>query len=148
MVQLAQAQLKRNGQGVIDCDIKLYDTAEWNSVRANATFEYFVAGHNPGGVDPDAYFTSTFKTGGGRNYGKMSDPALDAMFDKQRAIFDENQRKQAVRDIIVYMIDHCPYGSVDARYVLNATKLSVHGFPAEGAGNQFGEHYENAWIAT
>jgi peptide/nickel transport system substrate-binding protein len=148
MVQLAQAQLKRNGQGVIDCDIKLYDTAEWNTVRANATFEYFVAGHNPGGVDPDAYFTSTFKTGGGRNYGRMSDPALDAMFDKQRAIFDENQRKQAVRDIIVYMIDHCPYGSVDARYVLNATKLSVHGFPAEGAGNQFGEHYENAWIAS
>jgi peptide/nickel transport system substrate-binding protein len=148
MVQLAQAQLKRNGQGVIDCDIKLYDTAEWNTVRANATFEYFIAGHNPGGVDPDAYFTSTFKTGGGRNYGKMSDPALDAMFDKQRALFDENQRKQAVRDIIVYMIDRCPYGSVDARYVLNATKLSVHGFPAEGAGNQFGEHYENAWIAS
>jgi peptide/nickel transport system substrate-binding protein len=148
MVQLAQSQLKRNGQGAVDCDIKLYDTAEWNAVRANATFEYFIAGHNPGGVDPDAYFTSTFKSGGGRNYGKMSDPALDAMFDKQRAMFDESQRKQAVRDIIIYMIDHCPYGSVNARYVLNATKLSVRGFPAEGAGNQFGEHYENAWIAS
>jgi peptide/nickel transport system substrate-binding protein len=148
MVQLAQSQLKRNGQGAIDCDIKLYDTAEWNAVRANANFEYFVAGHNPGGVDPDAYFTSTFKTGGGRNYGKMSDPALDAMIDKQRAIFDENQRKQAVRDIIVYMIEHCPYGSIDARYVLNATRLSVRGFPAEGAGNQFGEHYEDAWVAS
>ncbi|HTE86610.1 MAG TPA: ABC transporter substrate-binding protein [Dehalococcoidia bacterium] len=148
MVQLLQAQFKRNGQGVIDCDIKLYDTAEWNTVRANSTFEYFVAGHNPGGVDPDAYFTSTFKTGGGRNYGKMSDPVLDKMFEQQRTIFDEKQRKQAVRDIIIYMIDHCPYGGVDARYVLNADRLNVRGFPAEGAGNQFGEHYENVWLQS
>jgi hypothetical protein len=70
------------------------------------------------------------------------------MFDKQRAIFDEKQRKQAVRDIIIYMIDHCPYGSVDARYVLNADRPTVHGFPAEGAGNQFGEHYENVWVQS
>lgn len=146
MVQLLQAQFKRNGQGVVDCDIKLYDTAEWNTVRANSSFEYFVGGHNPGGVDPDAYFTSTFKTGGGRNYGKMSDPALDLMFDRQRTIFDEQQRRQAVREIIISMIDRCPYGSVDARYVLNANRLNVHGFPAEGAGNQFGEHYEDVWI--
>lgn len=147
MVQLAQAQFKRNGQGAVDCDIKLFDTPEWNAVRANGTFEYFVGGHNPGGVDPDAYFTSTFKTGGGRNYGKMSDPVLDLMFDKQRTILDEKQRKQAVREIIIYMIDHCPYGSVNARYVLNANQLRLRDFPAEGAGNQWGEHYENVWLA-
>jgi len=146
MVQLLQAQLKRNGQGAVDCDIKLYDTPGWNAVRAGSNFDYFVGGHNPGGVDPDAYFTSTFQTGGSRNYGKMSDPALDQMFAKQRLIFDEGQRKAAVRDIIIYMIDHCPYGSVDARYVLNATAQKIHGFPSEGAGNQFGEHYEDVWV--
>jgi hypothetical protein len=46
------------------------------------------------------------------------------------------------------MIDHCPYGSVDARYVLNATALKIQGFPSEGAGNQFGEHYEDVWVAA
>ena len=60
MVQLLQAQFKRNGQGAVDCDIKLFDTAEWGTVRANSSFEYFVGGHNPGGVDPDDYFSSTF----------------------------------------------------------------------------------------
>jgi peptide/nickel transport system substrate-binding protein len=148
MVQLAQAQFKRNSQGAVDPDIKLFGNTEWTAVRSNSTFEYFVGGHNSGGVDPDAYFSSTYKTGGGRNYGKMSDPALDQMFDKQRTIFDEKQRKQAVRDIVTYMIDHCPYGSVDARYVLNATATKARGFLPEGTGNQFGEHYENIWLSS
>jgi hypothetical protein len=44
MVQLAQAQFKRNSHGAVDPDIKLFGSTEWTSVRSNSTFEYFVGG--------------------------------------------------------------------------------------------------------
>jgi peptide/nickel transport system substrate-binding protein len=143
--QLMLAQLKRNGQGAVDCTLKLYDTAAWNGVRSNGDFEYYVGGHSAGATDPDAYFTSTFKTGAGRNYGKMSDPKLDQMFEKQKGIFDEAQRKKAVRDILLYMIDNCPYGSTSTYYDLNATQPAVRQFPAEGPTFKWGDHYESVW---
>jgi peptide/nickel transport system substrate-binding protein len=147
MVQLTQDQFKRNGQGAVETELKFYDTASWTQVRSSGNFEWYIGGHNAGGTDPDAYFTSTYKTGGGRNYGKFSDPQLDQMIAKQRTIFDEAERKKAVREIIIYAIDHSPYGSVDARYVLNAAAQKVHAFPVEGTTNKFGEHYENAWVS-
>lgn len=146
MVQLAQAQYKKNSQGALDPEIKYFATAEWTAVRAQGTFEYYIAGHSSGGVDPDTYFASTYKTGGGRNYGHMSDPQLDQMIAKQRTIFDEKQRKQAVRDIIIYMIDHCPYGSAVPNYILTATPPKVQDFPGQGPTFEWGDHYENIWL--
>ena len=145
-VTLAQAQLKRNGQGVLDPTIKLYDQASWASVRDKGDFEYYMAGHSSGGIDPDTYFSSTYGTGGGRNYGKMSDPHLDQLIAHQRTIFDEAERKKAVHEIIQYMIDQCPYGSADATYVLNAAQPKVHAFPFGGANFDWGSSYENVWI--
>jgi len=146
LAQLAQAQFKRNGQGVVDTDTKYYDTTAWTQIRSSSNFDWYLGGHSSGGVDPDTYFTATFKTGGGRNYGKFSDPNLDQMIAKQRTIFDETERKKAVRDIITYLIDNCPYGVVDSRYILNAASLKVHDFPVEGTTQRMGEHYENAWM--
>jgi ABC-type transport system substrate-binding protein len=147
LAELGQAQLQKNGQGFLDPQLKLYqDNAVWTSVRANGEFEYYIGGHSSGGTDPDTYFTSTYKTGGGRNYGKMSDPQLDGMFAKQRMMFDEQQRKKAVRDIIVYMIDHCAYGSAVPYYILYATPPHVHGFPPQGPTFKWGDHYDGIWV--
>jgi peptide/nickel transport system substrate-binding protein len=146
LVQLAQAQFKKNSQGALDPDLKYYETAAWTAARAQGDFEYYIAGHSSGGTDPDTYFTSTYKAGGGRNYGKMSDPQLDQMIAKQRTIFDEKQRKQAVRDIIIYMIDHCPYGSAVPNYILYATPPKVQAFPGQGPTFKWGDHYENIWV--
>ncbi len=118
-----------------------------SGVRSNREFEYYVGGHSAGGSDPDAYFTSTFKTGAGRNYGKMSDPKLDAMFDKQKTIFDEKERKKAVREILLYMIDNCPYGSTSTYYALNASQPTVRQFPADGPTFKWGDHYESIWAS-
>ena len=76
----------------------------------------------------------------------MSDAQLDQMFAHQRTIFDEQQRKKAVQDILRYMVDNIPYSALVARYVLNATQSKVEGFPAEGTSFKSGEHYESLWI--
>jgi peptide/nickel transport system substrate-binding protein len=146
-VQLLQAQFKRNSQGAVDPAIRLVDTAAWASVRANSDFEYYVSGHSAGSTDPDAYLSGTYQTGGGRNYGKASDPQLDQMIAKQRTLFDEQERKKAVREIVLYMIDHMPYSAIDGRYVLTASPLAVQGAPAESAGSlSWCNHYENIWV--
>ena len=145
-VQLLQAQFKRLSQGVVDPDLKVYESATWTKVRVNGDFQYFTSGHTVGGTDPDTYFSSTYQTGGGRNYGKMSDPKLDEMFAKQRTIFDDAQRKQAVRDIVLYMIDNIPYTTFSNRYILNAAQARVKDFPAEGTTNKFGDYYETIWV--
>jgi peptide/nickel transport system substrate-binding protein len=147
-VQLTQAQFKKGSQGVVDPTIKLSAIKEWDALRSSSNFEYLVGGHSGGGVDPDLYFNGTYKTGGGRNYGKFSDPTLDQMIAKQRTIFDGQERKKAVREIILYMVDHCPYGSLVAGYVLNATVPKVRGFAAEGTSITWGDHYETVSIAT
>jgi peptide/nickel transport system substrate-binding protein len=146
MVQLYQAQLKSGSQGALEPEIKLFPTAEWAATRAQGNFEYYMGGHSSGGLDPDTYFSSTYHTGGGRNYGHMSDPKLDAMLDKQRTIFDDKQRKQAVREIIMYMIDNCPYGTAVPNYILYATPPRINGFPGQGPTFKWGDHYENVWL--
>jgi peptide/nickel transport system substrate-binding protein len=147
LAQLAQAQLKRNSQGVVDTDTKYFDTTAWTQTRASGNFDWYMGGHSSGGFDPDTYFQATFKTGGGRNYGKFSDPKLDDMIAKQRTIFDAAQRKQAIRDIILYVIDNCPYSCVDSRYILNAASLKVRNFPVEGTTQRGGDHYESVWLS-
>jgi peptide/nickel transport system substrate-binding protein len=147
LTPLMQSQYKRNSQGVVDPDIKSYELATWNTIRANAQFDYYFAGQASGGTDPDVFFSTSYKTGGGRNYGKMSDPRLDAMFAKQRTILDEAERKKAVREIVLYMIDNSPYSAAPANYVLNATQPHVHDFPAQGdTYGELAEWYERIWL--
>lgn len=143
--QLTQAQFRRNSQGAVDPDLRVVDNSAWNQVRANSDFDYYAGGHSSGGTDPDTFFSSTYKTGGSRNYGKMSDPKLDSMFDRQKTLFDAQERKQAVRETVLYMIDNLPYGSHVARYVLNASQPNVHDFPPGSQTFEWGDHYEAIW---
>jgi peptide/nickel transport system substrate-binding protein len=144
---LAQAQLARNGQGALDFDVHMYELAAWTAVRATAQFDYYVAGQSSGGTDPEVFFSTSYKTGAGRNYGKMSDPKLDAMFAKPRTIPDINERKTAIKDIALYMLDHCPYGAMPAQYTLSATQPHVHNFPAQGiTNNEVADLYEQVWV--
>ena len=148
--QLGQAQFKRNSQGVVDPTLQLYEIAAWTAVRANGQFDYYIAGHAPGAEDPDAWLSTTYVSGGSRNYGKMSDPQLEQMIAKQRTIFDDKQRHQAIREILLYLIDTCPYSGLEGDYVLNATQPRIAGFPAEGTGYDNGfkwaDHYETVWV--
>lgn len=99
-----------------------------------------MSGQQVSGVDPDAYFTSTYQTGAGRSYGKMSGPKLGPMIANQRTILDVQQRKQAIRDIVIYMIDHSPYPSLIGSYFLIATQGNLKDFPPEGNTFQWGDH--------
>lgn len=145
-VQLVQAQFRRNSQGRVVPEIKLYDNASWPTVRARGEFEYYTGGHAIDGNDPDFWFSTTYQSNGSRNYGKMSDPHLDQLIEQQRRTFNLQERRKIVREIILYMIDHSPYGSTSAHFVLNAMQPALKGFVPEGSTVRWGHNYENVWL--
>lgn len=105
---LLQAQWKRLSQGIVDASVKIFAPPTDIAIRNNRQFDYFVGGGSGSLPEPDAFLSQMFYTGGSRNYSGYSDPQLDAMIDKQRAIMNVPQRKAFVREILLYLIDRSP----------------------------------------
>jgi ABC-type transport system substrate-binding protein len=145
-VQLLQAQWKKWSQGAVDPQLKPVDQQSINATRATGQFEYAFTGHSAGMVDSDIWLSSTYRTGGSLNFGAFSDPTFDAMIDKQRAIFDEKQRKAAVKEILLYAIDHVPLLLPSGGYTLNAVRPRVQGYSPEHDLN--GRQYEWIWLSS
>lgn len=67
------------------------------------------------------------------------------LHSQQHTLYNADERKKAVRDIIVYMIDRSPYTSMAGVFELNATQAQIHGFTPEGKSFRWSERYENIW---
>jgi peptide/nickel transport system substrate-binding protein len=147
LAQLVQAQWKRLGQGVVASDLKLYDLATFTTVRSNRSFTYFVGGGSASVVEPDAWLKEIYATGGSRNYSGFSDAKLDAMVEQQRTEFDASKRKQSVREIVLYLIDHSPSILLDHSSTLNGLSARVQGFRAEGTRLN-GRQYDAVWLGA
>jgi peptide/nickel transport system substrate-binding protein len=143
--QLLQAQWKKFGQGAVDAQLKLTDTATAQDVRAARSFAWGNYGISPGIPDPDPWLNTCYRTGASQNFAGFSDPQVDAMIDKQRGTFDDAQRKAIVKDIVKYMIDHGPNTITATRYFLNAVGSKVQGFTPEYYLN--GRMYQKVWLS-
>jgi peptide/nickel transport system substrate-binding protein len=142
---LLQDQWKRLSQGAVDADIKQLETTAYTTARANRTFDYAILGQSAGPVEPDIWLSTNYYTGGSLNFMDFSDPHLDTLIDKQRTIFDEKQRKAAVREIVLYMIDHAPSSVASEVYFLHGVQSKVHGYQPE---THFlnGRDFKTVWI--
>jgi peptide/nickel transport system substrate-binding protein len=144
--ELYQSRWRQASQGVVQADLKPNDIAIANQLRAQRQFTYLIHGSQPGTTEPDSFFSEVYRTGASANFMNFSDPRFDEMADRQRTIFDLAQRKAAVREIILYMIDNGP-GSIPAcRYFLNAVRPTIRGFAPEFY--LFGNQYEQIWLDT
>lgn len=148
--QLLHAQFLRLGQGVVQpVELRLLEQAANRQALSRGDFEYSVASLVPGQpFDPDDWFRTFYRTGGSRNYGGYSDPVLDALIDKQKTIFDITQRKAAVKEILVYLIENAPYTSFSGRYALNAAQLKVQNWAPESLSAVWGYAYEQVWLSA
>jgi peptide/nickel transport system substrate-binding protein len=142
--QLIQAQWKRFSQGAVDVQLKGDDTATLDSVRATRSFTYASYGFSAGMVEPGTWLGTTYRSGGSLNFLGTTDSTLDAMIDKQQTMFDAQQRKAAVRDIVLYMIDHGPSTIGANLFFLYGVKPKVHGYAPEHGLN--GRQYQWIWL--
>jgi ABC-type transport system substrate-binding protein len=99
-----------------------------------------------GYIEPDILLQQVYRSNGGQNFGKYTDPALDQMIDKQRTIFDPAQRKAAVREINTYLIQNAPYTATAAGGYLNATKATLRGYVPVHNSRFRGDPYEAMWF--
>jgi peptide/nickel transport system substrate-binding protein len=144
--ELLQAQWKRLSQGVVDIQLKLDAAAAVDNVRTSRSFTFATLGISAGMADPDVWLSTAYRTGASQNFMGLSDPKLDAMIDKQRAIFDDGQRRAAVREIILYMIDNGPSALPVNRYLLQAVKAKVQNHRPEFFLN--GSQYQSVWLTA
>lgn len=95
-------------------------------------------------VDPDIWLSTPYASTGSLNFMGFNDSQVDEMIAKQRATFDETQRKAIVKQIVLYMIEHGPSTVGTNVYYLNGVQPKVQSYAPEHALN--GRQYESVWI--
>ena len=143
-LQLLQAQWKRWSQGIVDVQITGHTSAEFDVIRANMSFTYAHYGFSAGMADPDVWLSSTYYRGGSLNFAGLDDPQINAVIDKQRAMFDESQRKAEVKQLVLYMLDHAPTTIGANLFWLDAAKPRVQNHLPQNTLN--GRQYQTVWL--
>jgi peptide/nickel transport system substrate-binding protein len=143
--QLVQGMWQKYSQGVVQAELELVDNATSRTRQATGQFENSGPIGRGSYYDPDQYLTQQFHSKGNVNYSKWSDAKLDDMIDKERTIFDTNQRKAAVKEIVRYVIENAPQVTFASRDILNATQPKVKDFLPE-PGRWPGWQYERIWL--
>ena len=124
VAQVVQAQMNNAGFEVaLNIQEQGRFIADWRAGQ----FEAF-ASLNSGGPDPDDYFGRTFATGGATNVFKYSNPELDALLAKARALTDPAARKPLYDD--AQRILACTGPAVHVAYatLFTAIRADLQGF--------------------
>ncbi len=143
MTELTQAQFRQLSDGVVDPEIKLNEFADLLTLLARGEFDYYNSGTNPVVIEPDAHLAALYRSNGSGNYAKWSDPRLDDMIDRQATIFDEEERKAFIKDIVKYYIETGPTTIMSTFYALSASKPTVRNFRSDSF---HGPQYETVWF--
>jgi ABC-type transport system substrate-binding protein len=147
--EMLDGQYRRLGGGVVQPELRLLDNATLNTVMARGDFEFALRGSVPAQpFDPDDFFQTFHHTNGGRNYGKYSDQTLDRMIERQRTIFNAQQRKTAVKEVLTYLIENAPHVGWCGRYTPNAFQSPVKDWAPEAPSAVWGNQYEHVWLDT
>lgn len=144
--ELLQAQWKRLTQGAVDVQIRQYDLAQALQVQAQGSFAYAIWGLAGATTEPDAWLSMLYHSEGSRNRMRLKDATLDSMIDRQRTLFDLQQRRVAVREIVAYMMERSPGVIISNRYFLNGLSPRVRDYAPEFFIN--GRQYEWVWLDT
>jgi peptide/nickel transport system substrate-binding protein len=143
--QLLQSQYARLGQGVIQTELRFADNI--THVAQQRQGQYDVAGPiNRGSyLEPDQALTQIFHSRSALNYNKFNDPRVDQMIERQRRLFNPQERKTFVKEILTYLIQNAPNTTACTRDQLNAMQIYVKDIAPVG-GRTPGHQYEKVWF--
>jgi peptide/nickel transport system substrate-binding protein len=145
-LQLQQSQFNRLSRGAVQVEIRAMESIQHLGLMTRGEFDVVGPIMRGGYIEPDIMLQQVYKSTGGQNFGKYTDPALDQMIDRQRTIFDVPQRKAAIKEINTYLIQNAPYTASAGGGYLNATKSAVKGFIPEHNSRFRGDPYEQLWL--
>jgi ABC-type transport system substrate-binding protein len=135
-------------EGVLQPELKFYENVQHIGLMARG--EWDVAGPTARGgyIEPDQVLQQVYRSTGGQNFGKWSDPQADQMIDRQRTIFDVGQRKALIKDILRHLMQNAPYTGFTSPSYLNVTQPKLRDFTPEHISRFRGDQYERIWLDT
>lgn len=83
----------------IQTELEPIETARAYDVLSSADFDLQQHGHYLAGPDPDIMLYEHYYTGSDRNYGRYSNPRVDALIDQESQTVDPEARRRIVWDI-------------------------------------------------
>src|SRR5712671_4061427 len=83
----------------IDGELDTIETANWHSKVTRKDYTVALNGTGSGVDDPDQQFYENYACGSARNYSAYCNKELDAKFDEQSQMTDQEKRKKLVWEI-------------------------------------------------
>jgi peptide/nickel transport system substrate-binding protein len=145
IAELQQAMWKRLAPDVIHATLKMVDDATARQLESRRDYEVRAPTARASWFDPDQLFKAVFHSTGSQNYAQYKDAKLDQMIDKQRTLFDEAERRAAIREIVRHLIANAPYSPFASRDWPNAWQKKLKNFAPE-VGRVRGYKYEQIWL--
>ena len=140
LAQLVKDQLAKAGMNVT---IVQQERTKTNDDQNNGNFQCILPFTWSGRIDPDGNLFNIFHTGGGLNYGKLTDPQVDDLLEKARAAGDQAQRKDLYQQAQKLIVDDAPvafYGYAPAYLVSQPKVQGVSLYP------DFMMRFDSAWL--
>jgi ABC-type transport system substrate-binding protein len=95
--------------------------------------------------DPDAWLTAIFHSKGSRNYTGFQDAQVDTLIDRQRAIFNQQQRQTVVKEIVSLLAERSAQVNPYVFFSLDAVSERMQGYTPDGTVPR-GAQFEEVWI--
>jgi peptide/nickel transport system substrate-binding protein len=93
---IMQEQWKKIG---VDLDLTIVDTTSAANAEQQGTYEHMVGfGHGTNIIDPDDMFSGVWLPGGPRNALKYDDPRIRDIFERQKALTDQTERRAVIKE--------------------------------------------------
>ena len=103
-LQLAAEMYRKVSGGVLQPAPKGLEWGTWKQAEARRQFSMISSSYSMG-ADAHDSLQKMYHSKGGRNFAGYADPEFDAMLDKERGIFNIDERKKAVAAMLRYLND-------------------------------------------
>ena len=143
--QIAQAEMKKHLK--IEVTLRPVASAVWFEELANRNFDLTIGAIAAPFIDPSAYMNNWYRTGGGENHSKYSNPEFDAIMAKIDTEPDFEKRYELVRQASDILDQDPPV--VDIRYnrTLGAWRTCVRGITGKlGALVHNLDRWDTIWL--
>ena len=140
------SQVVKNQLGKLGIDVNL-QIMEWSPFlkKARASdWDMVFIGWQQSTNNPSNFYDARIMTGGRGNYGKLSDPAIDALLHKADRIADRTQRKQIYAEVDQMVEDHAWMVPLYNGVKVAAYRNNVQGYTISPVQ----DHYASLWLSA
>ena len=121
----------------IQTEVKTSEFPTFNTALTEGKFDIGLVGWL-NQVDPDRSFYAPFYTNGGSNYGKYSNPQVDALLDKGRTTLDQKERATIYQEAAKIVTDEVAYDVLLYQGYIAMYSKKLTGFKLNPSGSLYG----------